>query len=533
MDMPANAKTQTISGKKYVFIDTPYWNAEKHRGEHKRRYIGKIVEGQFVPNGKYLLSLEKSGTIKPGPVPVTECKRQFYGATYLLDQIGDKLGIVDDLKASFPDKYKQLLSLAYFFVLEEGMSAYRLRKWALTHKHPYGRDISSQRISELMGSIDEASKMNFFRRQARRRAEKEFLAFDTTSISSYSELIKFAKYGKNKEGDHLPQINLALLYGEVSRLPVYFRKLTGNTADVSLIRNLMLDIDFLDMKKLSFVMDRGFYSEKNINDLMKHHHKFLIGIRRGLKITRKHLDEVRGEKLISWENYHDDVGLYAMSFSDEWDYREEQPRTGKCICDKRRVYVHVYFNDQRCTDERLSFAKYLTCLQDELKSGRRTERHLKDYDKYFVVSETPKKGLHIVPNGDAIREHQRDFGYFVLLSNGIKDPEEAITLYRVRDLIEKAFANLKERLDMRRMSVSSSENFEGKLFVQFLALIYLSYIKKQMDEKGLYKKYTMQTLLDDLDIIELYQQPGRAHHLSEITKKQMALYDAMGVPFPK
>ena len=59
MDMPANAKMQTISGEKYVFIDTPYWNAEKHRGEHKRRYIGKIVEGQFVPNGKYLLSLEK------------------------------------------------------------------------------------------------------------------------------------------------------------------------------------------------------------------------------------------------------------------------------------------------------------------------------------------------------------------------------------------------------------------------------------------------------------------------------------------
>lgn len=299
------------------------------------------------------------------------------------------------------------------------------------------------------------------------------------------------------------------------------------------MRNLMLDIDFLDMKKLSFVMDRGFYSEKNINDLMKHHHKFLIGIRCGLKIARKHLDEVRGEKLTSWENYNDDVGLYAMSFTDEWNYREEQPRTGKCICDKRRVYVHVYFNDQRCTDERLSFAKYLTCLQDELKSGKKAEGHLRDYDKYFVVSETPKKGLHIVPKGDAIREHQHDFGYFVLLSNGVKDPEEAIKLYRVRDLKEKAFANLKERLDMRRMSASSSENFEGKLFVQFLALIYLSYIKKQMDENGLYKKYTMQTLLDDLDIIELYQQPGKAHHLSEITKKQMALYDAMGVAIPK
>lgn len=86
-----------------------------------------------------------------------------------------------------------------------------------------------------------------------------------------------------------------------------------------------------------------------------------------------------------------------MSFTDEWNYREEQPRTGKCICAKRRVYVHVYFNDQRYTDERLSFAKYLTCLQDELKSGKKAEGHLRDYDKYFVVSETPQEGTAHCP----------------------------------------------------------------------------------------------------------------------------------------
>lgn len=59
---------------------------------------------------------------------------------------------------------------------------------------------------------------------------------------------------------------------------------------------------------------------------------------------------------------------------------------------------------------------------------------------------------------------------------------------------------------VRSIFVSVSGNFEGKLFVQLLALIYRSYIKKQMDENGLCKKYTMQTLLDDLDIIELYRQ---------------------------
>lgn len=52
-------------------------------------------------------------------------------------------------------------------------------------------------------------------------------------------------------------------------------------------------------------------------------------------------------------------------------------------------------------------------------------------------------------------------------------------------------SNLKERLSMRRMSVASEENFEGKLFVQFVALQMVSYIKKQMDANGLFSNYTI------------------------------------------
>lgn len=56
------------------------------------------------------------------------------------------------------------------------------------------------------------------------------------------------------EGDDLPQINLALLYGEISRQPVYYRKLPGNITDVKLVKNLLKDINFLPLRKLSFVM---------------------------------------------------------------------------------------------------------------------------------------------------------------------------------------------------------------------------------------------------------------------------------------
>ena len=527
-------KTQKIRGTEYAYIDTPFWNSEKKRGDHKRDYIGKIIDGRFVPNKKYQLRMElkkKEENTKPGPVAAEKCLRLFYGATYLLDSISASTGIAADLKACFGRCGSEILSLAYYLVLEEGLPMYRFTKWGYTHRHPFGADIPSQRISELFGSVNEEAKLEYFRMQAKRRSEKEYLAFDTTSISSYSELLKQAKYGKNKDGDALPQINLALLYGEKSRLPVYYRKLPGNIPDVKTIQHLLKDVSFLELSRLDLVMDRGFYSEKNINDIMKHHHKFLIGCRTNLKLVRKNLDEALGT-FVSRPNYNSELHLYVRSFPEEWDYTEDKPRSGEIVKDKRRIYLHIYYNDQHCTDERIRFNNMLDRYEGELRSGHKNPEHQAAYDKYFIVNETPVRGISISYNDEAIRKAEMYYGYFVLMSNGIKDPVEALRIYRLRDLIEKSFGNLKERLDMRRMSVSSEENFEGKLFVQFVALELMSYIKKRMDDNKLFNNYTMQSLLDALDIIELYQQPGKAPHVSEVTEKQRKLYELMGVDAP-
>ncbi|MDO9508538.1 MAG: hypothetical protein Q7I97_04230 [Thermovirgaceae bacterium] len=85
---------------------------------------------------------------------------------------------------------------------------------------------------------------------------------------------------------------------------------------------------------------------------------------------------------------------------------------------------------------------------------------------------------------------------------------------------------------MRRTSVSSDENLDGKLFVQFVALIFLSYIQKAMSDNDLFKSYTLQELLDELDIIERFEQTGKRHHIGEVTKKQSHLYECLGVSAP-
>ncbi len=519
----------------YAYIDHPFWNAEKQQADHKREYIGKYDGKAFTPNKNFSrLKAEYEASLvlpKTGPVPTETCLRQFYGATYLLDQICDITGIAADLGKCFGSLAPQILSIAYYLVIEEGMPLYRFSRWGNTHRHPYGKDIPSQRSSELFGLISEEAKMSYFRHQAKRHSCDEYLAFDTTSISSYSTLIKQAKYGKNKEGDSLPQINLALLYGESSMLPVYYRKLAGNITDVKTIENLVKDVDFLKLEKLKLVMDRGFYSEKNINDLMKHHHKFLIGVKMSLNLVNNRLNKIR-DGFVTRFNYNSELKLYVMSFTEEWDYTEDKPRTGETITDKRRVYLHFYYNDQKATDDKVRFNEMLDRLENNLVNGTPDPEDTKLYQKYFTIHETQVRGKTYSFKEDAIRNAEKNYGYFVLMSNGIKDPVEALKIYRLKDLIEKSFGNLKERLSMRRMAVASEENFEGKLFVQFVALQMMSYIKKQMDQNGLFSNYTMQTLLDELDIIEYYQQPGKAHHLSEITKKQRELYELMEVESP-
>ena len=133
----------------------------------------------------------------------------------------------------------------------------------------------------------------------------------------------------------------------------------------------------------------------------------------------------------------------------------------------------------------------------ELLSKKRNPEHEKLYAKYYELKETPVRGITLIHKQEVIDAVKKNSGYFALLSNTVKNPLDALGIYRSKDVIEKAFGNLKERLNMRRTSVSSSENLEGKLFVQFIALIYLSYIEKAMSEKDLHKKYTTQELLDE------------------------------------
>jgi transposase len=171
-------------------------------------------------------------------------------------------------------------------------------------------------------------------------------------------------------------------------------------------------------------------------------------------------------------------------------------------------------------------------LRKELISGNRLSEHEAQYKKFFETKTTPKRGAQVTVKEDAIAKAKRYFGFFVFLSNEKMDSVTALEIYRNKDVVEKAFGNLKERLNMRRTLVSSEQSLDGKLFVEFVALIYLSYIKKKMQDKDLFKKYTLQGVLDKLDVIECFESPGKQLRVGELLEKQKDIYAKLDVVLP-
>ena len=521
------------SGITYVYESISYWDKEKKQPRSKRKLVGRLdpETGDIIPTdgrGKRRSQKNLENPARRGPVAVTKTERLFYGATYLFDQIGIETGITADLKACFPKTYKQILSVAYYLILEDQNPLFRFKKWAKLHMHPYGADIPSQRSTELFQSITEEEKMHFFRLQGKRRFETEYWAYDSTSISSYSETMKQFKYGKNKDGESLPQINLAILFGEESGLPFYYRKIAGNIPDVKTVRELIRELDILGYEKIKLVMDRGYYSTDNINALYKDHMKFLCGIATTISFAKEFIREVGAGK-DSYEAYDSELELYIFTKTISWDYEQIRPYKGDSIKGERRMYLHLYYNPDKQVDDAKAFNRKLDMLKEELLSGKRVPEHEKDYKRYFDIKETPVRGISLSYKQDAINAARERYGFFTLISNEVKDPVTAIRLYRMRDIVEKAFWNIKERLNLKRTLTSSESSLEGKLFVEFVALIYLSYIKNKMEEAGLFSRYTMHELLDELDVIECFTEPGKAPIQGEVLKKQEQIYIDLGV----
>ena len=92
-------------------------------------------------------------------------------------------------------------------------------------------------------------------------------------------------------------------------------------------------------------------------------------------------------------------------------------------------------------------------------------------------------------------------------------------VYYNKDAAEKCFNDLKNWLDMKRLRMRTSATVHGRLFVQFVALILISALCKELRASGLIEKYTVRKVLQEMKTLTKVNYSGKyGYILTETTK---------------
>ena len=507
---------RAANGTVYVYeIVDSYWDKEKKQARNKQVCIGKLdpVTGELIPSKR--LGPHGAAALDPKVTARTTVS----GPAFLLRLAGQESGLVKTLSKASPDHWQEILSLAWY-VLATGKALAHADSWCQNHEVPSKASLGSQRISELLDLIDEDERQRFFQLWGKVIAERDVLCYDITSVSSYAEQNEYVRYGYNRDGEKLPQINLGLVYGQKTLLPVTYRQLPGSISDVSSLENLLDQLDKLEFPKIHLVLDRGFYSRKNVDSLAREGHHFTIGIPVHLRWVRGYIDQDK-DKIDGTAGYHNHHGeaVYAHTRLLSWGDK------------KRRCYLHLYFDPDKMARDRVLFDQELTLYREELLEGRRIPEHEAAYEQFFFCKETPKRGRQVSFNWEAVTASRKQYvGFSAILTTKFKDPLVALDVYRMKDVIEKGFDDLKNSLDLKRLRVHQSNRMKARLFIQFIALILLSQIRKTMKEKMPGRDYTVKSLLGELESLTTIHYSGKyKNKLSEMTRAQREILDAFDV----
>jgi len=480
------------NGTTYVYENISSWNPKTKKTEHKRKCIGKLD-----PTTEEIVPTRKKNDKPPSDHTQEQCKVVGNGVSLLLNQVTKESGLLKVLRNIFKEDWQQILTCAYFLV-SEGDALCHVERWSARNASPYDHPLTSQRISELLVRVTPSLQMDFFKAWTEHHKKDEYYALDITSISSYAEAIAHVRNGYNRDGDNLPQINMLLVTGEESRMPLYYQAIPGSIKDVSTLTHTLMKMKDMQTGKLHLVMDKGFYSKDNIDALYSARMKFLIGVPFTVGYAREHVEKCRMNDIMSHQNYR-------MIFEDELFVSTQLEKWNG-----HRLYVHVYYDSFRAEREYKKFNRTLYLCFKELESGNLDKKNDPFYKEYFTLKETPKRGRTVTYNQEAIDEHRTNVvGWFVMITNDIKDPVKALEIYRRKDTAEKSFDNIKNDLDGKRLRIHSVPAMEGRLFIQFIALILSERIQLTMNAAGWFKNHSMQDVIEEMKSLQEVSIQGR------------------------
>jgi transposase len=291
--MKPTRRIKKKNGIEYWYEETPYYDKEKKQIRHKSKYLGRNIDGHPVR----MRSASDEIKVKTKK-KLTSVRSSFdYGSILTLQAIMEELSLdryLLDLLS--PTEVAMVRALAFNRIIRP-MAMKNVDSWyegtSLALESPQ-INLSSQRVSEFLGRLGESDIPDrFMARLLEGTGTKTTLVYDITSLSSYSQLINLLEYGYNRDGDSLPQINLSLILDKDKGIPVMYDIYPGSISDVSTLSRTLQKIKAHGIYNYIAIMDRGFFSRSNLEELVDSRLSFIMAAKLQLKDLKLLLTEAQ------------------------------------------------------------------------------------------------------------------------------------------------------------------------------------------------------------------------------------------------
>jgi len=328
-----------------------------------------------------------------------------------VDKIAEELNI-----KSLENPY--VLSLIYSQLLES-KSINKLETWMKFTEIPYLLGFDEVSVKKLYESLSDINDEDF-----EKINDKMFPIFNKYENISDAAIIDvtdtyFAgsninikkRKGKDNKVSKLTQIGLAVSFN--NGFPIFHKQYHGNLSGINIFKDMSLELKNKGIS--SMIMDRGFLSEENLKMALHLKFKIIAGLKKNSKIIKEFIGPIKREDIYSTKCR---VPLKKTTvFIKEFDYMD-----GKLIV--------VYNPALEVVKKELNFEKEM--------------------------------------------ESNFDVGYSLIYHNTKYSSEEVVNRYYDKDMVERAFKQIKGVLSLRPIRVWLSNHIEGHIKICYLAYAILS-----------------------------------------------------------
>jgi hypothetical protein len=357
------------NGRTYLRIQEPYRDENGQSRNRNYKNVGKVdpKTGKNIYYPKFIESVlgtdnEPADLVDQNFFSIhdyCETITKHFGIYHLLDHICDSIGLKDALICALPGRWESILDIAKYFAVS-GEPAMYCDFWLQKTSLNYEKKISSQRMSELILSISDSEKIEFYTKWSKNVREHEYYALDVSSISSYSELIGDVDWGYNRDGENLPQINICMLTGEKTRIPIFPMTYNGAIKDVSMLVSMLSVSSGINIDKISIVTDKGLPSKNNIDHMLnaKEYVRFLVALPFTMKLAKNQVELVRD--IIDCTKRTIDIGdttLKGIIQTIMWD-------------SSHKLNVHIFHDVIASVTARNKLQKNLVDMREQILSGK-------------------------------------------------------------------------------------------------------------------------------------------------------------------